>query len=466
MLLPLLILGIGASSAIPSDPFCAYSKERDTVTANLQCVNGVISSIIFAAFGTPMGSCPDFAHDPKCDDTSFLQYVHTSCLGQQSCTVQSQGDPCPNVIKSIAIVANCSEGPGGYQPVPLPNPTCALNRQPCPVPSGWAEKATWNLTQSSVIQPSSSDYFTPKHPWGLVSLDWSVAVNQWFKGNTSNTTCEATSVRGCKMLKQQGLAHRCFIYHNMELALEWLESQRAVMYDPSTADYFLQYTDGKGQKLGKIYNEPITQGDQFFWDYRNPAVRAYVITSILEVLQDPMVDGTFTDDVTGLPEEHSQVQSKINISNAELADLQYNTRLASQTLIDALALSGKGNWQAFGAEDGIGPAPTRNSCTSFMREFCQPFYQGRLMLMGMDTSPANKVQTVAGFLVTRPPVAYLGWGWESGDEKWDDIFLLQVGTPLGLCEEISEGVFQRRYSLGIASLDCNSWTASLPFPSL
>ena len=26
-----------------------------------------------------------------------------------------------------------------------------------------------------------------------------------------------------------------------ELALEWEESQRKVMYDPSTADYFLQY---------------------------------------------------------------------------------------------------------------------------------------------------------------------------------------------------------------------------------
>ena len=40
--------------------------------------------------------------------------------------------------------------------------------------------------------------------------------------------------------------------HNMELALEWLESQRAVMYNPATAGYFLQFTDGKGNKHGKI----------------------------------------------------------------------------------------------------------------------------------------------------------------------------------------------------------------------
>ena len=55
----------------------------------------------------------------------------------------------------------------------------------------------------------------PKHPWGLISLDWSVANQVWFLGNTSNTTCEATSITGCRMLKAAGLADRCFIYHNV-----------------------------------------------------------------------------------------------------------------------------------------------------------------------------------------------------------------------------------------------------------
>jgi hypothetical protein len=34
-----------------------------------------------------------------------------------------------------------------------------------------------------------------------------------------------------------------------ELALEWLEPQRAVMYDPSTADYFLQYLPGNPKNV-------------------------------------------------------------------------------------------------------------------------------------------------------------------------------------------------------------------------
>ena len=50
----------------------------------------------------------------------------------------------------------------------------------------------------------------------------------------------------------------------MELGLEWLESQRAVMSDERFQDFFLRYTDGQGNKIGKIYNEPISFGDQFF----------------------------------------------------------------------------------------------------------------------------------------------------------------------------------------------------------
>ena len=36
-----------------------------------------------------------------------------------------------------------------------------------------------------------------------------------------------------------------------ELALEWLEPQRAVMYDPSVADYFLQYLPGNPKGVGE-----------------------------------------------------------------------------------------------------------------------------------------------------------------------------------------------------------------------
>ena len=58
--------------------------------------------------------------------------------------------------------------------------------------------------------------------------------------SVDKTNCEEVSTTGCRKLKAAGKASKCFIYHNMELALEWEESQRKVMYDPATADYFLQ----------------------------------------------------------------------------------------------------------------------------------------------------------------------------------------------------------------------------------
>ena len=83
----------------------------------------------------------------------------------------------------------------------------------------------------------------------------------------------------------------------MELALESIESQRAAMYDPTKAAYFLQYPNGT------IYNERSVPGDQFFWNYSNPSAAGYFISSVLNTTLNPYVDGTFTDDVTGLPAE-------------------------------------------------------------------------------------------------------------------------------------------------------------------
>lgn len=192
----------------PSNPFCGYSRERNTVVLDLYCEAGTIDNITFAAYGTPAG-CGAPARG-SCDDAGFPAYAAATCLGKASCSLSSQDDPCGGVVKAMTVVASCSEAPGGWAPTPpAPKPSCATNGLPCPPPT-FAQ--SWNLTQSSVIQPSSDNYFMPTHPWGLISLDWSVANKIWFKGNTKNTTCEATSRTGCAMLKAAGLAHTCFIY--------------------------------------------------------------------------------------------------------------------------------------------------------------------------------------------------------------------------------------------------------------
>ena len=55
-----------------------------------------------------------------------------------------------------------------------------------------------------------------------------------------------------------------------------------------------------------------------------------------------------------------------------------------------------------------GPGINQTTCTSFMERHCRPEMQRRPMMM--DAGPADN-QTVAAFLIARPPIGYLGWGW-------------------------------------------------------
>lgn len=176
------------------------------------------------------------------------------------------------------------------------------------------------------------------------------------------------------------------------------------------------------------------------------------------------VDGTFADDVGGVPAEHPWVANRTNLSAADVQVLQHATQATNMALINASVAAGKFVWQAFGAGDGATRGPTPATCAAWMREYCTPERQGEPMLQQHDAAAAN--QSVAAFLVVRPPNGYLGWGWYSNDKNWDPAFLLQPGTPEGLCKEGPPGVFSRKWSAGMVALDCNTWVADLPFPAL
>ena len=173
-----------------------------------------------------------------------------------------------------------------------PSPNCALNGIPCPPPR-WP--AAWNFTQSTVIETGhTAGYFMPNHTWGLVSLDWSVGRGTWFQNNTANTTCEATHRENCRLLKAAGKVTRCFGYHNTELALEWLESQRAIMLDPGNADLFLQYQPGNpsGTPPGTVLHLETPYGDQLIWNHTNVRAQLVFIQALLAVVTaGPELDG-------------------------------------------------------------------------------------------------------------------------------------------------------------------------------
>jgi len=315
---------------------------------------------------------------------------------------------------------------------------------------------------STICQPSSADYFIPPpdKPWGLVSLDWSVAKNEWAKDGLHNGTIEETSREGCRKIKAVSPSTKCFIYHNMELALESMESQRAVMYDPATAGYFLQYTDGNFNKNGTIYNERGVPGDQYFWDYTNTSAIAYYISSVLESIAGAETDGTFTDDVMGIPQEHAKAPGNMKLSQAQVDAITKATSVASQGLIDAAVASGKYVWAAFGDQDGVSQGPLSTNCATWMAARCNDAYQQRAVTQLLDVNHVNA--SLAGFLVTRPPHAWIGFGWESDMKNWRSEFLWQVGEPQGGCYRASTNVFTRAWTYGNVTLDCGTFTGTIP----
>ncbi|KAF7837008.1 beta-galactosidase 9 [Senna tora] len=90
---------------------------------HLYCQDGnVISSITFASYGTPQGSCQSFGRG-SCHAPTSLSMVSKACQGKRSCSIEISntffgGDPCHGVVKTLAVEAKCTSPPksdGSFQ---------------------------------------------------------------------------------------------------------------------------------------------------------------------------------------------------------------------------------------------------------------------------------------------------------------------------------------------------------------
>jgi hypothetical protein len=111
---------VPAPPSPPTSPVaCGVVGENEVLP--LGCPNGAITGVAFASFGTPTGSCPGkLARDPKCDADKSEQVVSDACVGKAGCAVKADrnafGDPCFDVVKSLAVELKCPAGP----PAPPP----------------------------------------------------------------------------------------------------------------------------------------------------------------------------------------------------------------------------------------------------------------------------------------------------------------------------------------------------------
>jgi hypothetical protein len=157
-----------------------------------------------------------------------------------------------------------------------------LNNESCPIPRGW--EVDWSVVNSTALMSvvCSADEFKPVHRWGYVTLDWQTGWKRWVNQDPRKATCEATSSANCMRLKQAGKVKRCGIYHNMELALEWLESERAVMDDAHIKQgWFLTYPNGTVFDTKQHVATSTVQMSQYIIDWRNADAADYFVGAIV-----------------------------------------------------------------------------------------------------------------------------------------------------------------------------------------
>ncbi|RZB80061.1 Beta-galactosidase 8 [Glycine soja] len=86
------------------------SEGKVVPLVSLECPypNQVISSIKFASFGMPYGTCGNFKHG-HCRSNEALSIA---CIGSSSCRIELSinafGDPCKGVAKSLAVESSCA----------------------------------------------------------------------------------------------------------------------------------------------------------------------------------------------------------------------------------------------------------------------------------------------------------------------------------------------------------------------
>lgn len=105
---------VSESHPSPVDMWSSNSKAgrklRPRLSLECPFPNQVISSIKFASYGRPSGTCGSFSHG-SCRSTSALSIVQKACVGSKSCSIEVStntfGDPCKGVAKSLAVEATC-----------------------------------------------------------------------------------------------------------------------------------------------------------------------------------------------------------------------------------------------------------------------------------------------------------------------------------------------------------------------
>jgi len=196
------------------------------------------------------------------------------------------------------------------------------------------------------------------------------------------------------------------------------------------------------------------------------------------------------DPVQGPTEFDRNNQLDMGLSDEEVEEITLAWNETMSAVENAILERKAYTWWLMAGQENANAMPTllsRETCASQLRDACSPESKWQLapQLFGLTINntihrPAQLDQDVAFFLLARGAYAWLGWGewgmtWPFNPEPAHGelpplpegvprpaLLDHNFGEPIGLCEEIETGVFQRQWTKGVASLDCNAFEATLP----
>ena len=118
----------GPEPTPPDGGISACVKADEGFFANLSCPGDkTITSIDFAGYGQPAGSCSDGFSPGSCQAADSRSIVEAACLNRSECAIGAGsdvfGDPCPDKPKWIAIAYTCEDS----CPACTPDDYCTTN---------------------------------------------------------------------------------------------------------------------------------------------------------------------------------------------------------------------------------------------------------------------------------------------------------------------------------------------------
>ena len=163
--------------------------------------------------------------------------------------------PPPLLLLQLLLLALLLRLPSAAGQLPTPNCVNSNDAIPCPLPP-WP--ATYNLTESTIFYADyccdsggTALYNQSGTFFGLIAVDWQSSSRIWSATGYPDTyPGELTMVRSCQQAKQLNQVKRCLVYQNLEVALQWHESDRAVMNDPTKDSWFVHWQNAEGVPNG------------------------------------------------------------------------------------------------------------------------------------------------------------------------------------------------------------------------